>query len=102
MAYDVFGADRSLVDAARERRLVTYGELAGKFGGSPLGWCGPLNRLAIRMRADGWPLLSVLVVPRGKDIPNADIYRVFGMTDAQSLRDEQQRCFDHDWSTLAR
>ncbi len=59
MAYDVSGAERYLEDAARARRLVTYGELAEKFGGSPQGWLGPLNRLAIRMRADGWPLLSV-------------------------------------------
>ena len=34
MAYDVSGAERYLVDAARDQPLVTYGELAEKFGGS--------------------------------------------------------------------
>ncbi|MEP0941941.1 MAG: hypothetical protein ABJH63_08835 [Rhizobiaceae bacterium] len=89
-----------LVKLACQRKTITYGELAEKFGGIARGRTNPLTAIAVRCRAYGEPLISVLVVLKGTKLPspNALIYPRLGLTNPEEFGDERERCFDFDWS----
>ena len=88
-----------LASAARRGDLVTYGEFAGVFGGIPQGQGGKLTEMGERLRAHKLPLLPVLVVNANTRLPSSDavFYARLRLEEAD-LRDEQQRCFDYDWT----
>ena len=88
-----------LVKLACQRKTITYGELAEAFGGIARGWTNPLTAIAVRCRAYGEPLISVLVVLKGTKLPspNALIYPRLGLTTPKELGEERERCFDYDW-----
>ena len=87
---------------ARKIVTVTYGALARKFGGAPVGWGARLNPLVLRMHEADLPLLPVLVVSLGKTVPSpeAGIYSDLGLDTPEKLRAEQTKCINHDWSSV--
>jgi hypothetical protein len=89
-----------LAKAARDERLVTYGELSQEFGGSPRGWGNALGGIAIRCHEASLPLLSVIVVNAGTRQPSLDaiLYQDFGLEDPQSITAQQKLCFTYDWN----
>ena len=90
-----------LAMAATEGRLVTYGEMAKQFGGIAQGWGPKLTQMGRRLHAHDLPVLPVIVVSKGTDVPSpdADFYREIGLLTEDDMRAEQQRCFNHDWTT---
>lgn len=102
MAYEFLATARYLAHAAGERRLVTYGDLEKPFGGIAQGWGKPLTDVTNRLHRQGLPLLSVLVVAKGYDLPSlgAEVYGHLALRDADAIRAEQRRCFGNDWSDL--
>jgi hypothetical protein len=62
------GLRKELVQAAREHRLVTYGEVMNRYGGR--GYIGPvLDEVNRREHARGHPMLSAIVVHKGSGMP---------------------------------
>lgn len=91
-----------LKQAAAARQTVTYGELAKTFGGIPNGWGPKLTAIATSLYLRGLPLLPVLVVRKNTGLPStgAEIYSLFGITTAEDVQREQERCFVYDWQEL--
>lgn len=75
--------------------------MADAFGGIARGWGPRLTKLAKQLHERHLPLLPVIVVSKGKTVPSAgaDYYASVGLISEGHLRDEQQRCFNHDWTT---
>lgn len=103
MAYEFRATAHYLAKAAAEGRLVTYGELSDQFGGVPMGWGPTLTEMVHRLHKHKLPLLPVIVVASGSDLPSIDanVYRQIGIGDAESIREEQRRCFEFDWRNSA-
>lgn len=90
-----------LFEAIRQRRTVTYSELAGRVG-------PPLNRrhlhrqllipLAARCRAAGLPDLCALVVRKDTGLPGAGWYDPMMAADPEGhWADALATCFAHPW-----
>lgn len=90
-----------LAKVAMERRKMTYGELAEKFGGVARGWGDALGGIALRCKDNGLPLLAVLVVSSETEMPSldADIYSHLGLNTPADIVAEQQKCFDFNWAS---
>ncbi len=97
-----------LVPAARERRTMTYGEVADALGLPPhQGTYASLNRalneLSARNRKHGEPQIMSLVVSKTTGLPRLGFYRTLG-AEPKDLREqrvvfecERDRCFGFDW-----
>ena len=92
---------RHLAKVASNRKLITYGDLAGIFGGTARGWGDVLSGIAIRCHEAKLPLLPVIVVNAESRLPSIDalIYRDFGLNNDDAVIAEQQRCFALDWQS---
>lgn len=79
---------------------MTYGEFAEVFGYANQGCGNVLSNMGMRLKEHSLPLLPVLVVSKGSDLPSADagFYEALGLDNEAALRAEQHRCFEHDWS----
>lgn len=89
-----------LATRAGERKLVTYGELTGEFGGTDRGWGNKLGGIALRCHDHNHPLLSVIVVNKASQMPSVDavLYEDLGLKSLDDIRSEQAKCFAYDWS----
>ncbi len=95
--YDLSVA-KYLANAAREKRLITYSDLEEEFGTSARRWGDPLGGIAIRCHENHLPILSVIVVSKGKDTPSeaAVLYQDLGIIGFEAMKQEQRRVFDFD------
>lgn len=71
---DLDRLERALIQAALERRPVTYGQLLAFFGWKVTrvtvgALCRDLGRVEDRRAAEGWPDLACLVVRRSDGLP---------------------------------
>jgi hypothetical protein len=71
---DLDRLERVLVEAAREGRPVTYGQVLAFFGWKVTratvgALCRDLGRVEERRRGEGWPDLACLVVRRSDGLP---------------------------------
>lgn len=91
---------KALVEVARDGNTITYGELSKRYGRTPRSWGDVLGGIAIRCRENSVPMLSVLVVNASTGLPSTDavLYEDLGLTTADEVSAEQQRCFTFDWS----
>jgi len=86
----------------RNRRTVTYGDLQKEFGRIAQSWGKPLTDIVGWCAAKRVPLLPVLVVRKGEEVPpnGATVYREVGLLDDADLIAEQERCRAYDWSSV--
>jgi len=89
-----------LAALATKGDTMTYGELAGLFGGTARSWGNVLGGIAIRCKEAQLPLLSVIVVNATTGMPSVDalLYDDLGLTTDEQLKAERERCFAFDWS----
>src|SRR5437879_5647872 len=75
--------------------LITYGELAERFGGVARGWGSALGGIAIWCFEAKLPLLPVIVVNSGSGMPSLDavLYENLGLKSEEDIRAEQKRVF---------
>lgn len=71
---DLDRLERVLIQAARERQPVTYGQLLAYFGWkvtriTVAALCRDLGRIEERRQGEGWPDLACLVVRRSDGLP---------------------------------
>jgi hypothetical protein len=71
---DLDRLERVLIQAALERRPVTYGQVLGYFGWKVTrvtvsALCRDLGRIEARHREEGWPDLACLVVRKSDGLP---------------------------------
>ena len=83
---DLDRLERVLIQAAREGRPVTYGQVLAFFGWKVTqvtvgALCRDLGRVAERRRGEGWPDLACLVVRKSDGLPGEGYFT--------SLRAEQ-------------
>jgi hypothetical protein len=91
-----------LAKAASQAQTVTYAEFAARFGLANQGCGKVLTEMGERLRAEKLPLLPVLVVNKKTGLPSGDaeFYKRLGL-DQDGVREEQQKCFAHDWTTAS-
>lgn len=73
-----------LIEAAKSKRTLTYGEVEAKFGyahsqGATAALTSALNRLAIQNRVRSEPLLMALVVSKSAGMPGVGFWREAGL-----------------------
>jgi hypothetical protein len=92
-----------LMEAVRERRTVSYSELADR-AGKPLRGRSIhkqlLNRLSARCRAAGLPDLCALVVRKDSGMPGIGWHDHAGLDDrdpATRWAEAVLACYDHRW-----
>ncbi len=79
-----------LVRAARQKQLVTYGELIEHLGTSR-AWIGPLLvTIAEQEHASGRPVLTAIVVHKGDREPGPGFWLLPMVSDPQSARARRQ------------
>jgi hypothetical protein len=71
---DLDRLERVLIQAAREGRAVTYGQVLGYFGWKVTlvtvgALCRDLGKVEERRRGEGWPDLACLVVRKSDGLP---------------------------------
>ena len=76
---DLDRLERILIQAARERRPVTYGQLLALFERrvtriTVAALCRDLGRVAHRREGEGWPNLACLVVRRSDGLPGGGYF----------------------------
>ena len=84
-----------------ERKLITYTQLGEAFGRPARGWGDTLGGIALRCHENNLPLLPVVVVRTGSDLPSEDaiLYHELGLAGIGDIHEMQQRCFDYDWAS---
>ncbi|MBD1549050.1 hypothetical protein [Roseibium aggregatum] len=94
---------RHLAECARRQEVITYGELADRFGGIARAWGDALGGIAIRCHEKGWPLLPVVVVNKKTRMPSvaAVLYKDLGLQSESDIRAEQAKCFAKDWTSTS-
>jgi hypothetical protein len=83
-----------LVEAAQRREALTYGQVADKVGGIAQGVSPMLKIIEQYCQMFDLPLLSALVVRRDGKAPGS------GFAPGTDYKQEQQRCFEHDWKRV--
>jgi hypothetical protein len=99
-AFDIRIA-RYLVKAALNERKITYGELAGQFGGIARSFGNRLGGITLWCHDRALPKLPVIVVNKqtGKPSLAAVLYKDLGLLNDRDITREQQKCFAYDWSS---
>ena len=90
---DLDRLERVLIQAARERRPVTYGQLLAYFGWKVTqvtvgALCRDLGRVDARHRGEDWPDLACLVVRKSDGMPGEGYFaslRAEGAYDGPSI-----------------
>ena len=90
---DLDRLERVLIQAARERRPVTYGQLLAYFGWKVTqvtvgALCRDLGRVHDRRQGEGWPDLACLVVRKSDGMPGEGYFaslRAEGAYDGPSV-----------------
>src|SRR5262245_30461957 len=90
---DLDRLERVLIQAARERRPVTYGQVLAYFGWKVTqvtvgALCRDLGRLGERRAGQGWPDLACLVVRKSDGLPGEGYFtslRFAGLYDGPSV-----------------
>ncbi|HWE40714.1 MAG TPA: hypothetical protein VG406_29500 [Isosphaeraceae bacterium] len=90
-----------LLEAIRQRRTISYSELAGRAGPPLTGrqvHRQLLNPLAARCRRAGLPDLAALVVRKDTGLPGAGWFDPTTAADPEGhWADALAACFDHPW-----
>jgi hypothetical protein len=108
---DIDRLEALLIEAARERRSMTYGEVLGHFGiritpRRVYALCRDLGAVCARNRARGEPELAVLVVRKADRLPGEGFFHSLwrdgaydgpaaGPAAAAFIRRESERVFAH-------
>ena len=86
-----------LIQAARDRDIYTYGEIAKKAGcGAPIGVGSKLDPIFWFCLDRGWPYLTILVVSKDPRIPSQKFWEDSGL-DRSEFEPECERVFAFDW-----
>ena len=110
---DLDRLERVLIQAARERRPVTYGQLLAYFGWKVTqvtvgALCRDLGRVDARHRGEDWPDLACLVVRKSDGMPGEGYFaslRAEGAYDGPSVGPaaaslvEARQARAHGWAT---
>ena len=83
-----------LVEAAGQRRALTYGDVADKVGGVAQGVSPMLKTIEEYCQIFEHPLLSALVVRKDGQAPGS------GFAPGVNYEREQRRCFKYDWKSV--
>ncbi len=92
-----------IAENARKTGLLTYGDLARRFGGIARGYGNRLGGITIFCRDHNLPLLPVVVVNKKTKRPSAGalLYRDFGLEDDAAIDNEQRKVKTFDWTRVA-
>lgn len=96
------GVARFLASWANENgEVITYQQLSNEFGKNPRLWGDTLGGIALRCYEHKLPLLPVIVVKTGGDLPSTDaiLYEHLGLKSTAQIRDMQVQCFQFDWAS---
>lgn len=96
-----FDVAKFLARKALDGKTISYSDLTEEFGGIDRGWGNTLGGIALRCRDAGLPLLSVIVVNKGTNLPSVDavLYQDLGLKDQLGIAAEQVKCFQYDWNS---
>lgn len=93
-----------LVEAARDRRMLHYQELADLVGTNRVYLYQLLDALVRQEHERGRPIISAIVVRRDRGVPGPGFYRIMaelhhtsGEKDLASWRIERERVWAFDW-----
>lgn len=83
--------------------LLTYGDLAKRFGGIARSYGNRLGGITIFCKDHGLPLLPVVVVNKKTKRPSAGalLYRDLGIEDDAEIQNEQRKVRAYDWTDVA-
>ena len=93
-AEQIIALYRELVDLARQRDTITYGDVAPKIGVPHHRQVGQrLDAIAVHLCMMGLPPLQVLVVNQGSRRPGLGM-----LCGAATFEEARNRVYDYDWN----
>lgn len=93
-AEQIIALYRELVDLARQRDTITYGDVAPKIGVPHHRQVGQrLDAIAVHLCMMGLPPLQVLVVNQGSRRPGPGM-----LSGAAMFEEARNRVYDYDWN----